>query len=69
MLNDTDWYVNQLHCAGKKVKNLPEYMHGKSDSDMINYAKLKHYGLITKDRQCAEQARRYLSPVYLINVH
>lgn len=68
MLSLDESYSISFQNADYTVLTLPDYMREKSDAEVINFAKLKGYGLATKDRRCADQACLYLSPVFLIDM-
>lgn len=51
---------------GQKFVPFPNHLKGQSDDVIINYAKQKHYGLITHDKKMAEKARNIILPVYLV---
>ena len=52
---------------GYEVIDLPDHLRNAKDHEIVNYAKQKGMGLVTKDKECANRAAKCISPVYFIN--
>jgi len=61
-----DLNVQRIKNWGYEILQLPLHLRGKNDSTIINYAKQKEMGLITKDIKCAAIAKRKIRLVFLI---
>jgi predicted nuclease of predicted toxin-antitoxin system len=49
-----------------QIQKLPHALCGRSDEELLQYARSHKMGLITRDKRCARVAVQYLSPVYLL---
>nr|WP_147664641.1 DUF5615 family PIN-like protein [Candidatus Prometheoarchaeum syntrophicum]QEE17755.1 hypothetical protein DSAG12_03593 [Candidatus Prometheoarchaeum syntrophicum] len=61
-----DVNVQRIKKWGYEIIKFPNHLRGRNDSTVINYAKQKKMGLITKDKKCAKIAKWKIQPVFLI---
>jgi len=61
-----DINVQRIEKKGYEIIEFPFHLRGKNDSTIINYAKQKEMGLVTKDKKCANIAKWKIKPVFLI---
>ena len=58
MLSGNEAVCRNLLKQGKKVHRLPPHLKGQPDSIVVEYAKIRHYRLITRDHGCARLAQK-----------